>query len=216
MPDPKAIPTTVDVAPRERRTRESALLALLLCASASGCEARRPVQPDDVVRERITAAMGEAYQWRADEVDVRESDLSPAGTCRFYRATNRARMDAGAVHVAVTPDDALIAASNDATAAADVLHRCGAQAPAEWWAEVVSRFSGRAAGKVVLPDDKLSVNLVEATGEPYAAPRLARDASGTTLHYFVLQRAIVPASVEATLDAKGGLSLRVNVLKRDP
>ncbi len=169
---------------------------------------------DDAVRDTIAGSASKAYRWQPSDVVVDADEQLSTPGCKVYRASNRSLPDAGILTYAVLPDGGLAGGADEAQAAADVLRACGGQASVDWWMQVIGRFVGDAAGRIVAADDRLSIGLIEAAGGKFAPPVLDHAGNGTRLEYFVIRRMTEPAIVTAELPANGPLRVEVKALKR--
>ena len=181
--------------------------ALLGCSAFAACTQESPMNQDSSIREKIVASVAQDLDWNTDDVVVQSSEALSTGQCKFYRASNRALPDAGVVHYGLPDDGALIGGANDRLATAEVLRRCGGQADATWWANVVSAFDGQAAGRPVLPEDKLSISLIASAGGSYFAPRLTTTGGQAVAEFFVIQHATQPFVIKASLPRQGPLEV---------
>ncbi len=203
-------PSGVRVDARERepwRRGISVLFVLAAIAAAPRHASTQDIAP--AIRERVVAAAGQAFGWKADDVLLQPSELQASAGGRFYRASNRAIPDAGVVHFAQGRDGAWIDGARDPDAAAEVLRQCGRDADADWWARVVTVFEAKAAGRLVAAYDKLSIGLIESAGGQYLAPRLSTVDGRARLEFFVIRHATQPYRVTAELACEGPLRLDV-------
>ncbi|MCK6550550.1 hypothetical protein L6R52_32230, partial [Myxococcota bacterium] len=98
--------------------------------------------------------------------------------------------------------------------AATVLRTCGRGAPAEWWAQVVTRLSGRVRGVVVDPVNAPSaIRKLRAAGREWAPPALKVGPGSTTLTFFTIEyERGVPYEVVAKLPSRGELTVELREL----
>src|SRR5690606_22679726 len=103
--------------------------------------------------------------------------------CRFLRATQRTRPGSHAAQFALLPGDRLVDSfAADGASADAILRACGASAPAEWWAQVVTRFGG-VGGVLVDPETSPSaLRKIREAGHEYAPPAL--DDARRTITFF--------------------------------
>lgn len=161
----------------------------------------------DQVRAVKTAAATER-EWDPSDITVGSvSDLDRGG-CAFYRASNEAQLDSQPTHYAVLPDGQVVGSvATDPSALAAVLRACGHDAPAEWWAQVITRFSGEVGGVVVDPETAPSaVRKIREAGAEYAPPTLVTDSGSTTVTFYVMHyEEGTPYRVTAVLSGDGTL-----------
>lgn len=155
----------------------TALTALLLL---TGCDlpGGSPTNKDRVqdLAEREVGDVGE----------VEVHDPEQLGDCELYAVSLVDVLDFWPPEYAVLPDDRILSSWDSTTTdAADILRECAEGEPAEQWARVVERFSGKGSGIVVGPDDVGSAERkIEEAGQTYAAPKLEPTAGGRELTYF--------------------------------
>jgi len=161
-------------------------------------------QPD-----AVKAAVAEQRGWDQGDIEVGRVEKLDRGDCRFYRASNPARADAAPAEYAFLPDGTLVGGDREQAAArvGALLQACGSDAPADWWAQVVSRFAGT-GGLVVDENAPSAIRRLRKAGIQDHAPSLRRDGDATVLTYFSndYERSRTH-EVTATLDAQGRLSV---------
>jgi hypothetical protein len=159
-------------------------------------------QPD-----AVKAAVAQQLGWDQGDIEVGRVEKLDRGGCRFYRASNPARIDAGPVEYVFLPDGSLVGGDREQANVGALLQACGSDAPADWWAQVVSRFAGT-GGLVVDENAPSAIRRLRKAGIQDHAPSLRRDGDSTVLTYFSndYERSRT-REVTATLDAKGRLSV---------
>src|SRR5688500_9791709 len=161
-------------------------------------------QPD-----AVKAAAAQQRGWDQGDIEVGRVEKLDRGGCRFYRASNPARTDAAPVEYAFLPDGSLVGGDREQTKArvGALLQACGSDAPADWWAQVVSRFAGT-GGLVVDENAPSAIRRLRKAGIQDPAPSLRRDGDSTVLTYFSNDYELSRTrEVTATLDAQGRLSV---------
>ncbi|HST44433.1 MAG TPA: hypothetical protein VLK29_04320 [Luteimonas sp.] len=172
-------------------------LAVILGVASAACAQGSKMDSTDAHAPLTQAAV--AAGWAADDIELLPDTRLDRGGCTFHAALHRKTLDAPSLALATLPDGSVVAAG-DSAGAVRVLDRCGADAPPEWWAEVVSRFAEGAAGKVVRPSNAADIEAIEQRGGRYRAPDLGRDGDATVLTFHVIQSEPKrPAAVTATL-----------------
>lgn len=194
--------------------REATILLLIagwmgISLSACSQESMMTIASASEQPDAIKAAVARQQGWDPDDIEVgRVEKLDRAG-CRFYRASNPAHTDAQPVEVAFLPDGSLIGGDREQTRArlGGLLQACGADAPAEWWAQVVSRYAGT-GGLIVDENAPSAIRRLRKAGIQDPAPSLRRDGDSTVLTYFSndYERSRTH-EVTATLDTQGQLSV---------
>ena len=155
----------------------------------------------------IESAVTTDYGWNPGDVQVDAVSRLDRNGCMFYRASNTARLDSQPAEYVVLPDGQLVGAGG--TSAATVLQACGKNAPAEWWAQVITRFSGKVRGVVADPETTPSAlrKIREAGGE-YAPPTLTTDAGSTKITFYTMHYELsTPYEVKAVLSGDGALRI---------
>ena len=153
------------------------------------------------------ARVAEALGGSAADVELSAEPELDFGGCRFLRATHRARPGSHSGQFAVLPDDRMVDSfAADGASADAILRACGAQASAEWWAQVVTRFGG-VGGVLVDPQNAPSaLRRIREAGETYAPPTL--DGARRAITFFVIHyEENRPYKVQAQLADAGGLKI---------
>lgn len=184
------------------------LAALGLTLALPYANGREPM--DDATRGRIAAAAAQAYDWKAADVEVRPHEELDRGGCHFYIALDTSGPAHAVGNYAVLDDRRIAGVDVRGNAAATLLLRqCGKDAPADWWASVVARFSGEVGGLVLTADgNPFAIRKIKDAGVAFAPPALVREGDATTLSFFVMDVGIdTPYRVQAVLPAEGPLAI---------
>lgn len=164
----------------------------------------------------VTAAVARDHGWSKDQIVVGSMDALSVGGCEVYRVSNRARLDSQPVHYAVLPDGTLVSGSQRGgdSGAEAVLRACGQNAPAEWWAQVVSRFAP--VGGVMVDDHAPSaIRRIRQSGAASYQPVLQpKDGAKVLTFYSNDYERSTTYRVTATLDAAGKLSIDKSALAK--
>ncbi|HEY0230518.1 MAG TPA: hypothetical protein VGC55_04650 [Dokdonella sp.] len=166
---------------------------------------------DEVTRERMVAAAARTYRWSAADVEVRPHEELDRAGCRFFIAVNTREPAHVVGNYALLPDRRLAGVNPTGNAAAAaLLQACGQGAPADWWADVLVRFSDQVGGLVLTADgNPFAIRKVKDAGVEFAAPVLTRD-DATRLSFFVMDIGLgVPSRVQAVLSDDGTLDIQV-------
>lgn len=159
-------------------------------------------------RERIVAAAAKELHWNAARVKlVPKQELDRDG-CSFYAAVPEDRAVSAPGYFGLLPDGRVIGIDvRGDEAAAALLTACGKEAPADWWATVVARFSQSIGGSVLTADgNPFGIRKVRERGANFAPPSLTRNAAGAELSFFVYDAELqIPYQVHAKLSAEGQL-----------
>lgn len=143
---------------------------------------------DEKVQDKIKQAVHVDFDWKTEEVRVDEVDRLKRGPCSFYTAAHRVRPLSYQPNYAVLPGGAVIGGADD-TAVTKILDACGADAPAGWQAEIVTRFHQDLGGGVVLQDEKqnaAAVSKVQAAGKKFAPPEMNGDGRSRKVTFYML------------------------------
>lgn len=161
------------------------------------------------MQERAAATAG----WKAEDVDILDNAALNRPGCRFYNGVHKRQMDGVTVELAELPDGNVVAVvpgrSESVAAAASILSQCGADAPADWWSEIVARFSGKALGRVVKSRKEAhDVGEIENRGAQFHEPALERKGEATRLSFYAIRyEPSQPFRVSAILSSPNTLSV---------
>jgi hypothetical protein len=158
-----------------------------------------------MINNSIKNAAAKDHGWNAGDVQVGTVERLNRNGCSFFRATNSAQMGRQPAEYAVLPDGKVVGSAG----AARVLKECGKDAPAEWWAQVITRFSGKVSGIVVDPKNAPSAlrKIREAGGE-YSPPKLVTERGSTSVTFYTIQyEEGLPYEVKAALTSTGTLAV---------
>jgi hypothetical protein len=161
-------------------------------------------------RGRIVAAAAKDQRWNAAKVKLMpKAELDRPG-CSFYTAVPEDRAVSAPGYFGLLPDGRVAGIDvrgNDAAAA--LLAACGKEAPADWWATVIARFSDSIGGSVLTAaGNPFGIRKVGERGATFAPPTLSRSAKGTELSFFVYDADLqVPHQVRAALSVDGKLQV---------
>ena len=162
----------------------------------------------EATRERIVAVAAKDQHWNAATVKlVPKAELDRAG-CSFYTAVPQDRAVSAPGYFGLLPDGRVVGIDvRGDDAAAALLTACGRDAPADWWATVIARFSDSIGGSVLTADgNPFGIRKVRERGATFVPPTLNRSAAGAELSFFVYDAELqVPHQVHALLTAEGKL-----------
>lgn len=164
---------------------------------------------------RIVAAVAKAQQWNAAKIELLpKAELDRAG-CSFYTAVPQDRAISTPGYFGLLPDGRVAGMDvlgDDAAAA--LLTACGREAPADWWAAVIVRFSRSIGGSVLTADgNPFGIRKVRERGALFAPPVLSRGAAGTEIRFFVYDPQVqTPHQVRALLAVDGKLQIESKAL----
>ncbi|MEN4903164.1 hypothetical protein [Luteimonas sp. TWI1437] len=157
--------------------------ALLLALATTACA--RDTTMDHTDRHDALLEAATAAGTHGEDIEIlRNTRLNHAG-CQFHTALVKDRFDAPERALATLPDGTVVAAG-DAAGLARLLSTCGADAPADWWADVVARFADAVEGKAVHARNAADIEAIAALGGAYAAPSLERTGAGAVLRFVAI------------------------------
>ena len=205
----------------ENRPLKGIALALASMTAASTWAAQQGnPSMDNATRTRIAAAAARSAHWRTGDIVVKPNDDLDRGGCTFLLAYNGSANDVPPLHYALLPDGRIAGVDLTGNAAVTALLRaCGKQADANWWAAVVTRFSGEAGGAPLTADSFASqIEEVRKAGGDFKPPVLTRSEGASRLEFFSLGTAVpvggyIPYQVTAILPDQGELTVTVKNLR---
>lgn len=163
---------------------------------------------DDKIRQKIAEAAGAEYGWKLEEVRTDEVERLRRSSCSFYTAANAVRPLSYQANYAVLPKDEVIGIS-DPDAAAKILDTCSAGAPADWWAEIITRFHGDLGGGIVLSDEQVRPDITRKlmqAGMKFTPPAFGDDKQSVS--FLLLEpETYILYRVQATRSAGGPIQV---------
>jgi hypothetical protein len=165
---------------------------------------------DEKIVEKISKIVQAERGWKADEIKIVEEESLKRGSCSFYNVFSRARMLSYLPTYAVISADTIVGLSDD-QAVSKILNACGSDAPANWWAEIVKRFSRELGSGVVLSDTDQYQNVIARIRDAkkeFALPTFSDEAGGKTVSFIVLEgEAMLVYFVKATRAKDGSVTV---------
>ncbi len=156
-------------------------------------------------KSKIVESVAADYQWKAEDIRVDEVAVLGRANCTFFTAAQTVRPVATQPNYAVLPGDDVVGSGLDSLA--KILNACGADAPALWHAEIVTRFHPELGAGVVLVREGEHFGALEklkAAGKMLAPPTMV----GTVLTFFLFDAERFQVfSVKATRDAGGRVAV---------
>ena len=189
-------------------------IAALICIGTA-CAQGPNMNSADVSGKLVEAAV--AAGWNPGDVEILGNpDLDRSG-CRFFNAVHKRKMDGATLELAVLPDGKVVGGDPgraDDHAAASILAHCGAEAPPDWWAEIIARFSKEAHGRVVKSEkNAFDVDAIEKRGGTFSPPAMERDGASTQVRFYTMRyEPTQPCKVSARLSDKGELAVTSELL----
>jgi hypothetical protein len=180
------------------------LWALLMvnCGIASVEEKKMDQKIQDLIVQKVHKEQG----WKTDEVRVDEVERLRHGSCTFYTAGHTVRPLSYQLNYAVLKGDTVISLVDD-KAVSKIVEACGKDAPAGWWAEIVTRFHQDLGSGVVLHDAKQNTGAVakiETAKKEFAPPTFGNEKGSKTVTFYMLEpESFLIYSVNATFNPDG-------------
>jgi hypothetical protein len=181
------------------------LFAALLALNWTQAEG---ITMDDKLHQKIAEAVHTEYAWKVEEVGIDEVERLHRGSCSFYTARSTVRPLSYQPNYAVLRGSEVIGIS-DHEAATKILDACSDGAPAEWWAEVITRFHHEVGGGIVLSDESARPDIVRKlaqAGKPFTPPTFG-DGKKSVSFLLLDPEAYIVYSVQATRTPSGPIEV---------
>jgi|1186.fasta_scaffold06632_3 hypothetical protein len=163
---------------------------------------------EDTVRRMIAEAAAAEDGWKADEVRIDEEQDLRRPSCSFYVARHKVRPLSYVRTFALLKDNEVLGIG-DGKRVARILDDCSAQASADWWAEIVTRFHNDLGGGVVLHDEKTRTDVVRQlanAGKNFTGPRLDETKQCVSYLLFDPETRVV-FRIDAARNASGAIEI---------
>ncbi len=144
---------------------------------------------DDSIRLKIANKVHDEHAWKVDEVRVDEVENLRHGSCSFYTAGHNVRPLSYQLNYALLSGDTILSVSDNG-AVSRILDACGADAPAAWWAEIITRFHKDLGAGMVLTDSKRNIgamDLIKKAEKEFMPPKLSDDAGNKVVSFYLLE-----------------------------
>lgn len=163
---------------------------------------------DERVRQKIAEAAAEENGWKADEVRVDEVERLRRPACAFYAARHKVQPLSYVRNFALLGGQQIMGVG-DAKGVAKILDTCSGDAPADWWAEIVTRFHPDLGGGIVLHDENTRLDIpqkLKQAGRTFVRPTL--DKAKQSLNYLILNpETRVVYNIQATRSGGGAVEV---------
>lgn len=183
------------------------LLAPVLIGLGPGTKAaERITMYDKMIAEEARAEHG----WEVDEVRVDEVERLRRPSCAFYTVGHTVRPLSYQANYALIKGNEIVR-TGDGSAVAKILDACSEGAPAEWWAEIVTRFHRDLGSGIVLRDENTRPDVTRklaAAGQKFEPPVI--DEAKQSLSFLLLNP---ETYVLYRVQAKRGAGGAVEVVK---
>jgi hypothetical protein len=180
-------------------------------ALALGALAAEGNEMDSKTSMKIAQKAQADQGWKAEDVRVDEVESIRRGSCTFYEAGHSKRPLPYVLNYALLPDGQVVGLK-ESDAVSRILDACGGKdAPAGWWAEIVTRFHGSLGSGVVLHEENQEppiIRKMKEAGKSFAAPALSAEGKTRILTFYVLDpESYILYHVTATRSADGAVEV---------
>ena len=155
------------------------ILGMLLAMSLALAEGK---SMDGKIQKKIAEAAHTEYGWKLDQIRVDELEGLRRPTCSFYTAGNAVRPLSYEGNYALLPGNHVVGIG-DEQAASKILDTCSEGTSANWWAEIITRFTGDLGGGLVLSDENERPDIVRklaGAGLKFTAPTFGENKSSVS------------------------------------
>jgi hypothetical protein len=165
---------------------------------------------DQKIVEKIAKTVEAQRGWKANEFEIEEEESLNRGSCSFYTALSKVQMLSYLPNYAVISGETVVSI-RDKEAVAKILNACGSDAPAGWWAEIVTRYSQQLGNGVVLTDANEFPNAIARIRDAkkeFAPPKFSDEAGNKTVNFIVMEgEAMLVYFVKATRAKDGSVTV---------
>jgi hypothetical protein len=164
---------------------------------------------DDKIHHKIAEAVHEEFGWKVEEARVDEVESLRRPSCSFYTVVSNQRPLAYEPNYALLSGDQVVGIGT-ANAVTKILDGCSADASADWWAEIITRFHPDLGGGLVLSDEEERPDIVRKLGQAgmkFTPPQFDHDKQG--VNFLLLDPETYRLyRVHATRDSSGGIEVK--------
>jgi len=170
--------------------------------------AAKGIPMDDKIHHKIAEATHEEFGWKVDEAKVDEVESLRRPSCSFYTVVSNERPLSYQPNYALLPGDHVIGIGT-ANAVTKILDGCAADASADWWAEIITRFHPDLGDGIVLSDEQERPDIVRKlaqAGVAFTPPQFEHGKQGVNFlllepeHYWLYR-------VQATRTPSGAIEV---------
>ena len=162
------------------------------------------------IQNRLIDAVHSDFDWKKNEIRIDEVERLKRGSCSFYTAGHLVRPIGYLPNYAVIAGEQILNAG-DKKNVAKIIDTCGADAPAGWCAEVVTRFHPDLGAGVVLQDEKendAAVRKIVEAKKEFFQPKFSGDAKTKGVTFFLLEpESFTVYLVQAVRDADNNFAI---------
>lgn len=160
--------------------------------------------------EKITKIIEDQRGWKANEFEIEEEESLNRGSCSFYTALSKVQMLSFLPNYAVISGETVVSI-RDKQAVSKILNACGSDASADWWAEIVTRYSQELGNGAVLTNANEFPNVIARIRDAkkeFAPPKFSDEAGGKTVNFILLEgEAMLVYFVKATRAKDGNVTV---------
>ncbi len=184
------------------------LFFLALAAVSLGARTVEGTTMEDNIRRKIEEAAAKEYGWKMGEVRIDEVERLRRPSCSFYTVAHTVRPLSYQANYALLGGEQVLGAG-DGTSVAKILDSCSSGMPADWWAEIVTRFHRDLGSGIVLRDENTRPDVVrklKEAGKAFEPPSL--DTGKMPLSYLLLNpETYTLYRIQATRGAGGAVEV---------
>ncbi len=190
-------------------------LFLLLLALSLGNSNLEGNKMDAKIQGKIASKVQKDHDWKTDQIRIDETAELKQGSCSFYTVRHTVRPLSYVLNYAVLSGETVLSVSDD-QAASKILEACGSDAPADWWAEILTRFNSEIGPGVVLHNAKQNfgaMDQIQTAKKEFTPPKFSDDASGKSVSFYVLEpEEFTVYSVKATRNKDNTITVKKSSL----
>jgi hypothetical protein len=176
----------------EWKRRQSLMrkLFLLLTLLAWSCNATTVEEKrmDKNIQDKLIDAVHSDFDWKKNEIRIDEVDRLKRGPCSFYTAGHLVRPIAYVPNYAVIGGEQVLNAADKNVS--KILDACGKDAPAGWWAEIITRFHQDLGAGIVLEnasENSAAIRKISEAKREFMAPAFGSEKGSKTISYYLLE-----------------------------
>lgn len=160
----------------------------------------------DLITQKVHAEQG----WKTDEVRVDADDDLRHGSCSFYSVRHKVQPLSYVLHYALLSGDVVISLADD-RAVSKILDACGSDAPATWWAQIITQFHQKLGAGIVLESasqNSAAVAKITAAKREFMPPTFGSEKGSKTISYYILEpEGFIVFFIKAAKNADGSVTV---------
>ncbi len=193
-----------------KRIQPASVVVIVFALACCTVSTKRGKTMNTIAQQKIAQTVQAELAWKADEIRIDEVESLRRGSCSFFTAAQTKRPIALMPNFVVLKGDDVMGAGDESLNR--IVATCGAEASAEWLAEVVVRFHPQLAGSLVVDKEAGfhgAIRVIEKAGKAFMVPVLEQK----TLRFFCVSVEDMQVhQVEATVRASEQVGVVVNRL----